>query len=365
MRNNGLYIHIPFCLSKCCYCDFLSFAKADVKLMERYKDALVNELNGLYALDYNIDTVYIGGGTPTALPLPFLLEIIEAVNKFNLTANAEFTIEMNPGSLCLNAGNDTLTALRERGVNRLSIGLQAWQDELLRSIGRIHTRAQFVENFHAARRAGFGNVSVDLMFALPGQTTGQWEETLNAVASLKPQHISAYSLTPEEGTPLWVKIESGEVSLPGDAVDREMYHTARKILASHGYEHYELSNFALPGFESRHNTRYWTREPYLGAGLGAHGFDGSCRRHNTSSIAEYLNGSYADEDCERIGEREALAEEMILGLRLTRGVKFNPFFKKETEGLIRRGLLKRRHGGVMLTERGMDLANQVFVEFLE
>jgi oxygen-independent coproporphyrinogen-3 oxidase len=284
-QSTGLYIHIPFCVSKCVYCDFLSFANAGVNLMEQYKDALVDELNGLRKLNHTIDTVYIGGGTPTALPLPFLLEIIKAIRRFNLTADAEFTIEMNPGSV--NASFETFKALRERGVNRLSIGLQAWQDELLRSLGRIHTRKQFIDNFNAARAAGLKNISVDLMFALPGQTAEQWIESLNAVVSLRPEHISAYSLTPEEGTPLWAGIQSGRITLPGDEADREMYHTARRLLASRGYEHYELSNFALPGFESRHNPRYWTRAPDIGAGLGAHGFDGSCRKCNTTDMNKY------------------------------------------------------------------------------
>jgi oxygen-independent coproporphyrinogen-3 oxidase len=362
-QSTGLYIHIPFCVSKCVYCDFLSLANAGADLTERYKDALVDELNGLRKLNHTIDTVYIGGGTPTALPLPFLLEIIEAVNGFNLTADAEFTVEMNPGSV--NSSFETFKALRRRGVNRLSIGLQAWQDELLRSLSRIHTRRQFIDNFRAARAAGIKHISVDLMFALPGQTTEQWIESITAVAALRPEHISAYSLTPEEGTPLWAGIQSGRITLPGDEADREMYHTARGLLASRGYEHYELSNFALPGCESRHNTRYWTRAPYIGAGLGAHGFDGSCRKSNTADMNKYLTGSRVENDSEHITARGALAEEMLLGLRMTRGVKRHPLFKKEIDGLIQRGLLTERGGRVTLTELGMDLANQVFIVFLE
>jgi oxygen-independent coproporphyrinogen-3 oxidase len=305
------------------------------------------------------------------------LEIIEAVNKFNHTADVEFTIEMNPGSLSAapqgafesghiaSASFEAFSKLRGRGVNRLSIGLQAWQDGLLRSLGRIHTRNQFVENFRAARAAGFNNISVELLCALPGHTAEQWEDSLHAVALLKPEHISAYSLTPVEGTPLWAGIQSGNVTLPGDEADREMYHTARRLLAAHGYEHYELSNFALPGFESRHNTRYWTRSPYIGAGLGAHGFDGSIRRHNTADMNKYLNGEYIENDCEYITGRDALAEEMLLGLRMMRGVKRHPLFEKEIDKLIQKGLLTERGGCVMLTGLGMDLANQVFIVFLE
>jgi oxygen-independent coproporphyrinogen-3 oxidase len=361
MKNNaGLYIHIPFCVRKCAYCDFLSFEGSQRELMKRYTAALLNELRALRQSNFRIETVYIGGGTPTALPAPFLLEIVEAATAFDLADGAEFTVEANPGTLSY----ETLTELHKRGVNRLSIGLQAWQDELLNALGRIHTRAQFEENFHAARNAGFDNISVDLMFALPGQTCKQWEESLEALTALKPEHISAYSLTPEEGTPLWAQIESGVLTLPGDDTDREMYHAARRILSGAGYVHYELSNFALPGYEARHNSRYWTRSPYIGAGLGAHSFDGSARWHNTVDINKYINANER-EDYQPINRREALAEEMMLGLRLMRGLKYNPFFSMETEILIERGLLKRHGDFISLTELGMDLANQVFIAFIE
>jgi len=256
--------------------------------MEAYMQAVVNELRHARSGDLcgaKIETIYIGGGTPTVLSAAFLCEIITEARRFEISAGAEITVECNPFASGTDA-TDYFAALRAAGVNRLSIGLQAWQDGLLRRIGRSHTSADFVRTFHAAREAGFANINVDLMFALPGQTMADWRGSLDALADLCPEHISTYSLTPAEGTPLWDWLERGDITLPDEDVDRAMYHEAERILAAAGYKRYEISNFAQPGRESRHNLGTWTRQPYRGFGLGAHSFDvgaGDAATENTAA----------------------------------------------------------------------------------
>ncbi|MCL2264280.1 MAG: radical SAM family heme chaperone HemW, partial [Defluviitaleaceae bacterium] len=291
----GIYIHIPFCVRKCVYCDFLSFEIGEptpplqknfnfyvAKVIAELKDARAHQI-----FAGGVDTVYIGGGTPTALPAPFLCEILGAVREFPLLDGAEITVEANPGTVDF----AYLSTLKEAGVTRLSFGLQATQENLLRGLGRVHSMADFTANFRAAREAGFDNINVDLMFALPAQTLQDWQDTLAEIVALSPQHISAYSLTPAENTPLFAAIESGKTILPDDETDRTMYHYARRFLASAGYAHYEISNFAKHGFESQHNINCWTMKPYIGFGLGAHSFDGNTRWHNPETMAEYLSST--------------------------------------------------------------------------
>jgi oxygen-independent coproporphyrinogen-3 oxidase len=356
----GLYLHIPFCRTKCGYCDFLSFANPSKDNIIAYKAALINEINQT-KLNNPADTVYIGGGTPTALPAPFLCEIIQGVRKrFTLTTDCEFTVEANPCTL----GGETLAMLKENGVNRLSIGLQAWQNHLLSAIGRTHSQEDFIQNYHAARNIGFANISVDLMFALPYQTLYDWHETLMQVIALRPEHISAYSLTPEEGTPLWQRRNT----LPDDKTDRAMYHTAKQMLADAGYVHYEISNWCKPDCKSKHNTRYWKRRPYLGLGLGAHSFDGEMRWNNTDDPEKYLSNKvieYNRENITLITETEARYEKLILGLRLMEGVEVDAFegYEQAVSQLIGDGLLIKEGEAIKLTPKGIDLANQVFIAF--
>lgn len=376
--TSGIYIHIPFCVSKCDYCDFLSFAPEGFSeaVYKPYTDALLREMRVARSnpLCDAVDTVYIGGGTPTALPAPLLIQIIREARRFTLTADAEFTVEANPGTLT----PEILSVLGENGVNRLSVGMQAWQDRLLKIIGRTHTQAIFERNIRAARTAGFSNINVDLIFALPGQTARDWQESLKAAVSFSPEHISLYSLTPEDGTPLWRRVQNKELILPGDDADRDMYETGIQFLTRHGYRHYELSNFAKPGYESRHNTRYWKRSPYYGFGLGAHSFDGKTRRSNIKDLNRYIQGIHpADrlEAEEQLTARDAMSETMFLGLRLLEGVSAEVFYK--THGVT----LAQAYGSVIdtlcgdgllyfdgvccrLTRRGMDLANRVFMEFI-
>ena len=414
---SGIYIHIPFCVQKCNYCDFLSLPLMDnsgfvypslrVKrsnpekvqtldcfgenalaitegLCRLYTTALLREIEDA-KISTPISTIYIGGGTPTALPSHLLCKILDAVVRHceegfspmkqstpctapGLLRSArndgpEVTVEANPGTL----SREYLTALKAHGVNRLSMGLQTTKPHLLRAINRLHTMEQFLENYHTARELGFENINIDLMFALPGQTMQDWRDTLREVIALSPQHISAYSLTPAEGTPLWDALETGNVTLPGDETDRAMYHTARELLGDAGYTHYELSNFAKPGFESRHNVDCWRRVPYMAFGLGAHSFDGKTRRRNTEDMAEYLAGNHAPIEIEHLSEADHLSETMILGLRLTAGIpeeNIPQIFVPQVAELTAKGLLARQNGHVCLTPKGMDLANQVFEMFM-
>ena len=382
-KGMGLYIHIPFCASKCAYCDFLSFEGMGEGVQSRYVDSLILEMQAaMDVLDAVVDTVYIGGGTPTTLPSPLLCEILREVQRFNLAPDAEITLEMNP---CTNPAA-MLSDYKNHGVNRLSIGLQAWQDHMLAGLKRIHTADDFSQTMQTARAADIDNINVDLMFALPGQTMDDWRESIAQVIAHGPEHVSAYSLTPAAGTPLWDGLEAGRIHLPDEAVDRAMYHEAIKMLAAAGYGHYELSNFALPGRESRHNIDCWRRKPYRGFGLGAHSFDGLARWRNTLEMGRYLSCSpslrakrsnpdcYRD-DVEILSQRDAMAETMILGLRMTDGVNPQDFYHAfgvslrdcygaELETLVSKGLLINTAERVALTPLGLDLANQVFAAFL-
>ena len=355
-KMTGVYIHIPFCLRKCNYCDFLSFPAAE-ELHEKYVDALIAELRDF---SREVDTVYIGGGTPTALPSFLLCKILEAVNRLALAPGAEITAEANPETL----NREYLSEMRASGVNRLSMGLQATEAKHLRSLGRGHTFEDFEKNFYAARDAGFKNINIDLMFGLPDQSFEDWCYTLNVVKRLSPEHVSAYSLTPAEKTPLWDGIESGKIILPDETADRRMYHFTREFLCEPRYVHYELSNFAKPGLESRHNVNCWRMRPYIGFGLGAHSFDGQRRWHNTEDLDEYLRGGDIKKGIVELSDSDFNAEYMILGLRLTEGVRPREGYEDVIKRLAAEGMLTWKNERVALTSYGMDFANRVFGEFL-
>ena len=367
MESIGLYIHIPFCRQKCLYCDFPSWAGKDGQ-MQAYVDALEKEIKvqGRRYAEKRVISVFFGGGTPTALSIPMLRHLMQAVmESFSLTADAEITTEANPGTLSI----EMAAALRQMGFNRLSMGVQAWQNEKLKQLGRIHTIEDFLENYRAVRQAGFDNVNVDLMFALPRQTMAQWQETVSRITALQPEHISAYSLILEEGTPFYERYET----------DREMYHWAVDYWAEHGYRQYEISNFAREGRQSRHNRIYWQAEEYLGLGLGAHSYMEGERFHNSYDLQKYIaakgNPALLKEDAETITEADALAEFMFLGLRLTEGISFARFrqrfgkdmeavYGKELRELTEQGLLLQDAAGVRLSRRGIDVSNFVFEKFL-
>ena len=311
------------------------------------------------------------------MPSPLLCKILDAVfEKFDVLLDAEVTVEANPGTLT----PQYLRDLKNHGVNRLSMGLQTTHTHLLKSISRIHTFENLVENYNNARAIGFDNINIDLMFALPVQKFAHWQETLNEIMTLSPEHISAYSLTPAENTPLYNDIENSKVTLPDDKLDREMYHYARTVLATAGYRQYEISNFAKPNKESRHNINCWKRVPYIGFGLGAHSFDGKRRWSNTEDMSEYISykhshaaGSYicaeppADAFRDELTPEDAQSEKIILSLRLTEGIPLSEIpsrFTETTQNLIKDGLLIQENQNIKLTPHGMDFANRVFTAFM-
>ena len=371
-----LYIHIPFCVKKCDYCDFLS-GPAGKERQREYFQALEREIAAVPDFsDREITTVFIGGGTPS-VPDPSLVgEMLDQIrNKFFVAPDAEITIEANPGTLY----KEKLQIYLEHGINRLSLGLQSPQNRELKILGRIHTWEEFQESFFMARDAGFSNINIDLMSAIPEQTYADWEKNLRTVAGLSPEHISAYSLIIEEGTPFYESYRAGKLELVSEEMDREMYHWTVDTLAEWGYGQYEISNFAKVGRQSRHNRIYWQAEEYLGMGLGAHSYMDGKRFHNSYDLQKYISAkgdtSLLREDTELITETDALAEFMFLGLRLTEGVSFVRFrqrfgkemdtvYGKELQELAELGLLLRDESGVRLSRRGIDVSNAVFERFL-
>lgn len=367
----GLYVHVPFCASKCAYCDFASYAGREADI-PRYVDAVIREIvrRGAETGHPRADTVFLGGGTPSLLDERQITRILDALHgAFPIERGAEITCECNPGTLTARLAH----ALRKAGVNRLSIGAQARQARLLRLLGRIHDWQGVVASVETARQAGFDNINLDLMFGLPSQSVVDFRETLQAAIALSPTHLSCYGLIVEEGTPLCRDIAEGKLALPDEAAEREMYELARQTLAADGFDQYEISNFARPGHACRHNLGCWTRVPYLGFGCAAHSFFEQCRTMNPSRIDAYLAGD--EPKTERISREEARFESMMLGLRLTRGVKNEDFadmhgmsireaFGEKLDALINSGLLQWHEGALRLTRLGMDLQNSVLVELM-
>lgn len=409
MKELELYLHIPFCERKCAYCDFLS-APADLPVRISYIKKLQEEIAyyGAQYGEYQVSSIFFGGGTPTILEGYQLAAILETVKEhFNITTDAEITVECNPGTLTAGKAEKLVQA----GFNRLSMGLQSADDRELHLLGRIHNFAQFLESYDLARKAGFQNINVDLMSALPGQTLKSWQDTLQKVTALRPEHISAYSLIIEEGTPFYERFEEDERIreegghprlLPEEDVERQMYELTETFLHTKGYERYEISNYAKPGYECRHNCGYWTRKDYLGLGLGASSLVEHQRFQNTSELKTYLEQEYSPQcegQHERIAETIQLQEEtgltqtghhihietldkksemeefMFLGLRLMAGISRQQFEKKfqvtlnSVYGEVLRKLkgeqlIEEVAGYVRLTEHGIDVSNYVLAEFL-
>jgi len=367
----GLYVHIPFCVRKCAYCDFASWPGREAD-MPRYADALCHEIarRGEACGHPAADTVFFGGGTPSLLPPGLYLRIARALRThFALAPDAEWSVECNPGTVTPAFAD----ALAESGCNRVSLGMQAAQPRLLRSLGRIHDLPQVEQAVTLLRGAGIRQLNLDLMLGLPGQTAADMAETLQAALALAPQHVSCYALILEEGTPLFDRVRRGEAVLPGDDADRQMYGLCRSTLRAHGLQQYEISNFALPGHACRHNVNCWRREDYLGFGCAAHSLWRNTRQANPAGLDAYLSG--AAPETERIAPEEAMFETMMLGLRLTRGVEEADFLRryrrslwdtygKKLQPALDDGRLKREGGFVFLTEHGMDVMNSVLVELL-
>ena len=381
MKELELYLHIPFCVKKCNYCDFLS-APAEEETRAAYVDALLEEIRGFEdPEDYEVVTVFFGGGTPSILPGQEIFRIMEALReKFSFRKGAEITLEANPGTV----DKEKLSCYKKAGINRLSFGLQSADAEELKKLGRIHTWEKFLESFQLAREAGFSNINVDLMSALPGQTKESWEKTLRQVLALQPEHISAYSLIIEEGTPFYQLYEkdverrdAGEEPelLPSEEEERAMYEATGRILKEQGYLHYEISNYAKPGRECRHNLGYWQRRDYLGFGLGAATLLNPVRYKNTEDLEAYLGGDFSKKEFFVLTKDNQIEETMFLGLRVLEGVSKEKFreqfscelrvvYRKELEKLEQEGLLEEEGDFVRLTSRGIDLSNLVLAEFL-
>lgn len=371
----GLYVHIPFCVQKCNYCDFLSFS-ADEKTKRQYVDALVKEMKGWRekTSDYELDTIFIGGGTPSVLSVSDMDILFQGISDcFSWSKKPEFTVECNPGTV----DEEKLSLYRQAGVNRLSFGMQSTMDEELRQLGRIHNYEQFLGSYELARRMGFDNMNVDIMSAVPEQTLKSYETTLHRITELAPEHISSYSLIIEEGTPFYERYAD---SPPVDEdTDRRMYKCTEEILAAAGYMRYEISNYARPGRECRHNIKYWRRSEYLGLGLGAASQMGDCRFSNLRNLEAYLSvlqtGGDVVEEREELSLTDEKAEFMYLGLRMMQGISVKEFetnfgetledcYGEEITRCERQGLLECQGDRIFLTKRGIDVSNRVFAEFV-
>jgi len=369
------YIHIPFCKQKCNYCDFLSFPNRE-SLFLSYKNSLLGEIESCPEFEGSrIETIFFGGGTPTLLPSEFLCEIVEAIQKKNVRSDAEITVECNPETIT----PGYLSALKAAGVNRLSFGLQSSHNRLLAKLGRIHTVEKFESVYNDAIRSGFKNINIDIMFALPGQTLEDFEQTLGYIVLLDPAHISSYGLIVEEDTPFYEAVKNSELALPDEELDREMYYLANNILSRSGYNRYEISNFAKTGFESEHNKVYWTYKDYIGLGLGSHSFVRNKRFNNLTELDKYIESKgdikLIREGFVYIGLAEAMSEFMFLGLRMSEGVcpdifkaKFDvnifDVYDKQIRKFEKLNLIINGKHRIYLTKKGLDIANVVFSEFV-
>lgn len=374
--EKGIYIHIPFCVHKCIYCDFLS-APADDDVKYAYTKALINEIRNTAdrQVKDKITSIFFGGGTPSVLPDCCIADILMAVRDcFDISDDAEITMECNPGTV----NESRLSEYRAAGVNRLSFGLQSADNNELKMLGRIHTFEQFEESFSLARKAGFNNINVDLMSAIPGQTEATLENTFDKVMALQPEHISVYSLILEDGTYLADNIDKFP-PVPDEDEDRRMYHMTKERLHSAGYERYEISNYSRPGYECRHNLLYWNRGAYYGFGCSAAGFIGNERYSDIRDVKKYieLNGDIEKlhENIEILTKEDAMEEFMFLGLRKMAGVDVMDFqrrfgvpienvYAKEIEHNIDKGLLIRQGDILKLTEYGIDICNTVMSDFI-
>ena len=372
-----LYLHIPFCVKKCAYCDFLSFPSGQ-EIQRQYAKRLMEDIDcmGKEYGDIPVDTIFIGGGTPSVPESRLIVDLMEHVNRaFQISDGAEISMEANPGTVT----REKLKEYRRAGINRISFGLQSANDRELKLLGRIHTWAEFLESFALARECGFTNLNIDLMSALPGQTCESWKDTLKRVTDLEPEHISAYSLIIEEGTPFGEKYgsEEGRKLLPDEDSEREMYHETKRFLRECGYERYEISNYAKPGRECRHNIGYWTGVPYLGLGLGASSYMNGSRFAVSSDMQQYLEekpGTFTD--VEKLTTKDMEEEFFYVGLRMTAGVslpeferRFGVSAKDVYPGLMEMFVEEKaavfQGDRFVLTDYGLDVSNYIMAQFLQ
>jgi len=377
MSPRAVYIHIPFCTNKCHYCDFNSVVLQGQPVME-YLQALEREMEHTVQMmpPQTVNSIFVGGGTPTVLTPEQMAYFLRSVRTYfpYQAENVEFSMEANPGTI----DEEKLAAMREGGVNRLSFGVQSFDNKLLHDIGRIHDTSDVYRSLEAARKAGFTNMSIDLMFGLPNQTLDQLDHTISAALELDLPHYSIYSLKVEENTLFYKLYQRDELPLPDEDTELEMYRLIMKRLAAAGYEQYEISNFARPGYESRHNITYWRNEPYYGIGAGAHGYAARLRHMNIKGVQPYIRACQtglprAEEH--PVSEPEAMEDFMMVGLRMLRGVRNEDFrqqfqvsieeaFGQTIARLIDQGLLERTEDGCKLSEQGLIYGNDVFGAFL-
>ena len=381
-KNPGIYVHIPFCVRKCNYCAFLSGA-SDEALRERYVKALCEEIRIRARLMSDhaqgvFDTIFFGGGTPSLLMSAQVARIIDELKmNFDIDSEAEVTLESNPKALSM----ESLKGYRDAGVNRLSMGVQSMDDDILRRLGRIHTARDVIRDVQNAREAGFDNINLDLMFAVPGSSLETTLIDIEAVTSLEPEHISFYSLQLEEGTAFFKEFEMGKLTEITDEIDRAMYHAGTKLLKEKGYEHYEISNFAKRGYESRHNLKYWEMAPYMGLGLGASSFIDNSRVMNVCSLDEHFNltgkGLAPSAEVHKNSEHDNVAEAVFTGLRKVEGIRYEDvlgsyekFWKyysdvfEEACEYEREGKLIIDEEGMRLTSDGIDISNSIMALFV-
>ena len=371
----GIYVHIPFCKKKCDYCDFISYCGKD-SIIPKYIEAVKKEIE-LQKIKPQITTIYIGGGTPSYIDSKYIKEIMAEIKKKNVIENAEITIEVNPGTVTKEKLEDYISC----GINRISIGLQSTQDNLLQEIGRIHNFEQFLETYNLAKNVGFKNINVDLMLGLPNQRIKDLKESLEKIIKLKPKHISVYSLIVEDNTPIAKKIELHELELPDEELERNMYWYVKNTLELNGYIHYEISNFAKKGYESKHNMNCWRQKEYIGIGVAAHSYRDITRYSNTINLEEYIrNVKSGNLERNRIiheiqKEDDTKKEFMLLSLRTIGGVKISDFknkfgdnpiylYRNELKKLSEEKLITVDEDKIRLTNKGIDLANLVWEEFI-
>lgn len=378
MKELGIYIHIPFCIQKCYYCDFISYANKEEKI-EAYIQALKKEIEEeSKQKEGEVTTIYFGGGTPSLLKSNHIQEVIETIRRhYKVVETAEITIEVNPGTV----KEEALKEYKQMGINRLSIGLQSTKNKLLKQIGRIHTYEEFLTCYELARKEEFRNINVDLMLGLPNQTLQDVMESVQEIIQLEPEHISLYSLILEENTPLQAMIEKKIYSLPEEELERKMYWKTKQLLEKNKYHHYEISNFAKEGYESKHNVNCWSQKEYLGFGIAAHSYFNHKRYCNTDSIEEYIENLERNKIernrtiWEIQSQEEKKKEYMLLGLRKIEGVSIQEFknqfienplytFHKELEKLVNEELIEVNLDQIQLTNKGLDFANLVWEEFI-
>ncbi len=375
MKQLGLYVHIPFCKKKCDYCDFLSCVKDDAT-KTAYMKVLKREIEAKASLYQNdeVDTIFIGGGTPTAVDVLQLIDVLNCIkSQYRVTDDCEISMECNPGTV----SREGLKTYRAAGINRISIGLQSTEDGLLKELGRIHTYDQFLNTYRWAKEAGFSNMNADIMSALPNQTVESYRSTLQKVLELDIQHISAYSLIIEEGTPFYSRYEKNELCLPSEEDERQMYYDTKTLLEQAGFYRYEISNYAKKGYECEHNKKYWTRKNYVGFGLGASSCYENVRYQNSDDFERYITEQtyMIKTNVEVLSEKDCMEEFMFLGLRQTKGIskaEFESCFGQTIEKvygtvlnkLKENKLIEESGDTIALTDYGLDVSNSVFCEFL-